>query len=98
MSKETIKEVQNYPICAIPERGINLETAHHFEVRTAVSQEDGKTPIAYYFPYKKDGKVIGYKKKDLTVDKGSRYHFTAIGQENENTPFVGHIGNGKKLV
>ena len=42
--KETVKDVLTYPIRAIPERGIRLETAEVFGIRTSLSQSDGTTP------------------------------------------------------
>jgi hypothetical protein len=79
-SKETVKEVLQYPIKAIPERGIRLETAELFQIRTAVSEEDGVTPIANYFPYyNQKGELCGFKRRDLTVSKEDKHHFSAIG-------------------
>lgn len=81
MVKETIKDVLEYPIAVMPERKITKETCKKFGVRMAISEEDGKTPVAYYFPYyDSKGKLSGYKKRDLTLDKHEKYHFTTIGK------------------
>lgn len=80
-NKEKVKDVLEYPIFAIEERGITKETAEKFGIRTAVDPKDGKTPIAYYFPYyDQKGKLSGFKKRDMTLDKNDKYHFTAIGK------------------
>jgi len=45
-----------------------------------VSQEDGQTITATYFPhYNKEGVLTGYQKRDWTKQKDDDYHFTAVG-------------------
>lgn len=79
--KETMKEIKDLPIADLSDRGIRKEIAEIFGVRMAVSQEDGKTPTAVYFPYfDQSDKVCGYKKRDLTADKMDDRHFTVIGK------------------
>jgi archaellum biogenesis ATPase FlaH len=79
--KETIKDVLEYPIAVMPDRKITKETCKKFGVRMTISEEDGKTPTAYYFPYyDSKGKLSGYKKRDLTLDKHEKFHFTTIGK------------------
>ena len=79
--KETIKDILELPIMAWPERKIRKETCERFGVRFALSQKDGKSVEAVYFPYyDQRGKLSGFKKKDLTIDKSSRGHYTAIGK------------------
>lgn len=79
--KEKVKDILEYPIMAIPERGITKETCERFGVRTAVDPKDGVSPISYFFPYyDQKGKLCGFKKRDLTLDKNDKGHFTAIGK------------------
>jgi archaellum biogenesis ATPase FlaH len=79
--KETIKDVLEYPIAVMPDRKITKETCKKFGVRMTISEEDGKTPTAYYFPYyDSKGKLSGYKKRDITLDKHEKFHFTTIGK------------------
>lgn len=79
--KEKLKDVLLYPFMDVSERGIRKETCEKFGIRTAVDPTDGKTPIAHYFPYyDQKGKLCGFKKRDLTLDKNDKYHFTAIGK------------------
>lgn len=88
--KETIKDVLSYPCLAIPERGIRQETAETFGIRTAVSPQDGKTPIAHYFPYYNQKKeLVGFKRRDLTVSKDEKYHFTTVGSVSVNNLMFG---------
>lgn len=79
--KETVKEVSGYPTANLEDRGIRKEIAELFGVKMTVSQEDGKTPTAIYFPYfDQSDKLCGYKKRDLTVDKMDDRHFSVIGK------------------
>tara|TARA_R100001594_G_scaffold53735_1_gene87262 strand:+ start:499 stop:2271 length:1773 start_codon:yes stop_codon:yes gene_type:complete len=67
-------------VCDLPARGLRKETLEYFGVRVELSQQDARTPVAYYFPYyDKRGKLSGYKRRDLLLDKNDRGHFTAIG-------------------
>lgn len=78
--KETLAEVQALKSVNIPERGIRKETLERFGVKVAVSQTDGKTPEAIYFPsYNQKGKVTGYSKQDLTKSKEEKYHWSVVG-------------------
>ena len=78
--KETLQEVQALKSVDIPERGIRKETLERFGVKVAVSQTDGKTPEAIYFPsYNQKGKVTGYSKQDLTKSKEEKYHWSVVG-------------------
>lgn len=80
-TKETRKEIDEYPIKAIPSRGISKATCELLGIRSGLSEEDGKTVVAHYFPYyDQKGNLCGYKKRDLTKDKNDRGHFSAIGK------------------
>lgn len=78
--KETVADVQALKSVDITERGIRKETLERFGVKVAVSQEDGKTPEAVYFPsYNQKGKITGYSKQDLTKPKEEKYHWSVVG-------------------
>ena len=98
--KETLKDVLNYPIRAIPDRGIKLETAEVFGIRTSLSAVDNTTPTAIYFPYyNQKGEVTGFKKRDLTLNKEEKGHFTAVGNVSINCKMFGQNvaeGNPRK--
>ena len=80
MNKETVEDIKLYPIVENLQRGITKETCMKFGVRAALSEKDGKTPTAYYFPsYSQKGEVIGYKKQDVTKNKDEKYHWTSVG-------------------
>lgn len=99
--KETVEEVQQLPSLAIPERGITAKTAKHFGIKVSVSPSDGLTHTAHYFPYYLEEKVVGYKKRDLTVPKQHKYHFTTVGFQGVQCDLFGtSAGNktgGKKV-
>lgn len=89
-NKETVKDISSYGVCDLPERGLRKETLESFGVKVAVSQIDGKTPEAVYYPsYNQKGKVVGYTKQDLTKGKDEKFHWTAIGSVNINNKLFG---------
>lgn len=78
--KETVAEISTYPFVENKERNITKETCIKFGVRAALSEKDGKTPVAYYFPsYNQKGEITGYTKQDVTKHKDEKYHWTAVG-------------------
>jgi len=100
-TKETIDSVQQLPIKALPDRGLNLDTCKHFGVRVSISEKDGQTIDAIYFPVTDSGTLVGYKKRDLTKPKGHKYHFTFIGSVSVDCDLFGQEqcqAGGKKLI
>jgi archaellum biogenesis ATPase FlaH len=88
--KETVAQVSKYPFAVWPERGIRPEVFEHFGVRMSVSEADGRTPTAVYYPYyDQKGKISGYKKRDLTLDKDDDFHFTVVGKVKETCKLFG---------
>ncbi len=51
VAKETLEDVLKYQFANLPERGIRKEIYEKFGVRMSLSETDGKTPTAIYFPY-----------------------------------------------
>lgn len=97
--QETIEEILTLPCVAITDRGITKQTAEHFGIRSAFD-ESGKA-IAHYFPYTFNGELIGFKKRNLTVPKFHKSHFTTIGVQSVKCDMfgmsVGNITGGKKI-
>ena len=78
--KETLKDIEGYPFKDIPSRNITKETCEKFGVRAGISETDGKSVEALYFPsVNQKGKVTGYKKMDLTKDKSEKFHWSTVG-------------------
>lgn len=78
--KETVDEVLGYGFHGNRERGITKTTCEKFGVRASVSEKDGKTVTAYYFPsHNAKGEVAGYMKQDVTLPKEEKGHWSAVG-------------------
>lgn len=87
---ETVEDVSSYKCLAVPFRGLLQEDAEYFGIRSAVSEADGTTIIATYFPYyNKDGVLTGYKKRDWTVPKEDDYHFSVVGSVRISSQMFG---------
>lgn len=78
--KEKVEDVLKYGFEEIPDRNITKKTCERFGVRAGLSEADGETVEAYYFPsYNQKGKIVGFSKQDITKSKEERGHWTAIG-------------------
>jgi len=78
--KEKVEDILKYSFQAMPERNLTKKTCERFGVRAGVSEEDGSTIEAYYFPsYNQKGKVVGFSKQDVTKSKEEKGHWTAVG-------------------
>ena len=99
---ETLQSISKLKYASWPERGISDNTFKWAGVRMSYSEKDGITPVAIYFPYHdKDGKICGYKKRDLTKPKEERGHFTTIGYVGTSCQFfLQHRAktNAKRLI
>lgn len=79
-NKEKLEDVMKYPFVKAKDRGIRKEICEKFGIRAALSQADGETVEAYYFPsFNQKGKIVGYSKQDITKSKEEKGHWTAIG-------------------
>lgn len=89
-TKETVAEVLKYPFVDAEDRGIRKEICEKFGIRAALSEKDGSTVEAYYFPsYNQKGKIVGFMKQDITKSKEEKGHWTAIGSVNINNKLFG---------
>lgn len=78
--KETVKEVLTYPFVEAKDRKVSKETCERYGIRAALSEKDGKTVEAYYFPsYNQKGQIVGFMKQDITKNKEEEGHWTAVG-------------------
>lgn len=88
--KETVKEVLKYPFVEAKDRKVRKETCERFGIRAALSEKDGKTVEAYYFPsYNQKGQVVGFMKQDITKGKEEEGHWTAVGSVNIQNKLFG---------
>ena len=90
VNKETVEEVLKLQSKDVPERNVRKEILEKFNVKVAVSEQDGKTPIAIYFPsYNQKGKIVGYSKQDLTKPKEEKGHWSCVGSVSINNKLFG---------
>lgn len=98
---ETVDDVLEYPCVEVPQQTISEEDAEHYGVRSAVSTQDGETVEATYFPYfNQKGDLTGFKKRDWTLDKDDKGHFTVVGTVKASSMLFGqHVctTGGKRL-
>jgi len=59
--RQELKAIGEFKAFAIKDRKLKKETLDYFETKISVSEEDGETPVAHYYPYKKQGVLTGYK-------------------------------------
>ncbi len=59
--QKEIEDIGSYPVIDLPERRLRASSLDYLGVRIGMSEEDGKTPIFHYYPYTKDGEIVGYK-------------------------------------
>ena len=80
--EEELHDVFTYPSLTVESRKLRADVLEAFGVRTSVSETDGKTPTALYYPYYRDGKLVAYKIKTL-----GEKHIWSIGDMKNVSPF-----------
>lgn len=89
-NKEKVEDILKYPFVDAADRGIRKEICEKFGIRAALSQTDGKTVEAYYFPsYNQKGKIVGFTKQDITKPKEEKGHWSAVGSVNIGNKMFG---------
>jgi len=81
--QDEILEVSSFPTVSVKQRKLRDSYLKKFGIKTSLSEEDGKTPTAMYFPVTKDGVLSGYYVKALSESK----HQWAIGDVKKAEPF-----------
>lgn len=101
IAKEKVEDVLKYKIIAVPPRGLSLESATYAGIRSSISETDGKTITASYFPsYSQDNEIIGFVKRDWTLPKDEKGHFSVVGTVKEKNKLFNQQNitqGGKKL-
>ncbi len=78
--QETIEDVNRLPIVAVPQQSIIKEDAVYYNIRSRINPENSRELLATYFPsYNQEGVLTGYKKRDWTIPKEQKFHFTVVG-------------------
>lgn len=78
-----IGEIGGYPTLTVASRKLRDRYLKEFDIKTSVSEEDGKTPTAMYFPMYVGGKLSGYYVKTL----GEKKYTWSIGEVKGAEPF-----------
>lgn len=80
VNKETVQDILKYPFVEAKDRKVSKATCEKFGIRAALSEKDGKTVEAYYFPsYDQKGKIAGFTKQDVTKHKSEKGHWSTVG-------------------
>ncbi len=59
--EEEIKEIREYKTVNLPDRKLKKEYLEYFDIKIGLSEEDGVTPHSHYYPYYRQGELVGYK-------------------------------------
>ena len=65
-----LKAIQKFKSMAMPDRKLLKESVEHYNIRVSVSEVDGETPTAHYYPYYKGDVLTGYK---VRVVEGKKF-------------------------
>lgn len=84
--KAEIAEISGYQCIDLPSKKLRAEYLDEFGIKIGVSEVDGKTPEVVYYPYRKNGKLTGYKVKLLPKD-GRDKTIWSIGETKDVEPF-----------
>ncbi len=69
-----IAEVSTYPTVDVEKRRLRASTLEAFGAKVSMSEQDGTTPTAIYWPVTKDEKLTGYHVKVLDKSLGSPFN------------------------
>lgn len=89
---ERLEEIDSYPTVHVKERKLSATDLGKMGVKVSLSEYDGVTPTALYFPMTKDGENKGYYVKTL----GDRSITFAVGDVKGADPFnwTNAVGSG----
>lgn len=59
--EQEIADVSEYSVVALTDRKLRKESLDYFGIKIGVSESDGSTPVSHYYPYSRDGNLVGYK-------------------------------------
>jgi twinkle protein len=69
--QENLAEIAGYPVVDVPKRKLRAELINEFGAKTSLSEWDGETPTAIYWPVTKDTNFVGWHVKTLGENKYS---------------------------
>lgn len=81
--KAEIEAIQrSMPTRKLADRKLREDTLRHFEVKVSVSESDGESITAHYYPYTKHNELVAYKQRLVEGKK-----FWGIGSLKDVEPF-----------
>ena len=96
-TKETVEEVNKFPVRGFKERRINKAVAELYGVKVGYSETDCQTIKFHYYPVTNKSAVVGYERREVKDKK-----FIAIGSVKNNDELFGQSkfppGCSKKIV
>lgn len=95
--QEELYEIAAYPTITIETRKLRSDVLDLFGVKTSLSESDGKTPTAAYYPYFIGSTLTGYKVKSLDGSK----KFYSVGSLKGVDLFGWHLAvksGAKRLI
>ena len=78
-----LAEIDGYPVVDVPSRKLRARDLEVFGIKVSLSEQDGKTPTAMYFPMTKEGVITGYYVKSL----GDKKMIWSVGDVKDCDPF-----------
>lgn len=80
--QKELDAISKFKCVALPDRKISKDSLAYFGITISVSEEDGETPVAHYYPYTKEGKQASYKVRLIESKK-----FWGVGDRKDNDLF-----------
>lgn len=93
--KKELEAISKFKTFAIPDRKLSKEALEHFNITMAVSEEDGITPTAHYYPYTKGGVLTGFK---VRVVEGKKFWGVGDRKDCELFGWIQAIQSGSKRL
>ncbi len=91
--KVDLEEIKGLPIKSLADRGIREAVAEHYGVRVGFDAQTGEISHHYY-PYKVDGKLTGYKERNI-----EKKEFHSVGNTRNCELFGQHLfGKGGRML
>lgn len=93
-NKLTVDDVRDFPVRGVKERNLRKTTCDFYGMKIGY-EEDGKTIGYHYYPFTKDGALVGWQERDV-----KRKNFHSIGHGKSDIEFVGQskFPKGKRSV
>jgi len=67
--QQELRAINQFKSFELKDRKLKQSTLEYFGVRVSVSEQDGETPVAHYYPYKRGAELTGYKCRLIETKK-----------------------------